>query len=99
KIEMGDTMFLSLFGAVESGAIYAIMAVGVYLSFRVLDFPDLTVDGSFVIGAAVSAIMIMNGTSPLMATILGAVVGFVAGCITGISHTNGIVNILIFGIL
>ena len=92
-------MFLSLFGAVESGAIYAIMALGVYLSFRVLDFPDLTVDGSFVTGAAVTAIMIMNGTSPLMATILGAVAGFVAGCITGIIHTKGNVNNLLSGIL
>src|SRR5699024_8391091 len=99
KMEMGDTMFLSLFGAVESGAIYAIMALGVYLSFRVMDLPDLTVDGSFGTGAAVTAIMIMNGTSALMATILGAVAGFVAGCITGIIHTKGNVNNLLPGIL
>lgn len=92
-------MFLSLFGAVETGAIYAIMALGVYLSFRVLDFPDLTVDGSFVTGAAVTAVMIMNGTSPLMATLLGALAGFLAGCITGIIHTKGNVNNLLSGIL
>src|SRR5699024_5345533 len=96
---MGDTMFLSLFGAVESGAIYAIMAVVVYLYLLVLDVQDLTVDSSFVTGAAVKAIMIMNGTSPLIATILGAVAGFVAGCITGIIHTKGNVNNLLSGIL
>lgn len=92
-------MFLSLFGAVESGAIYAIMALGVYLSFRVLDFPDLTVDGSFVTGAAVAAISIMNGLSPVLATILGATAGFFAGCITGILHTKGKINALLSGIL
>lgn len=92
-------MFLALFGAVESGAIYAIMALGVYLSFRVLDFPDLTVDGSFVTGAAVAAISIINGIPPIVATMLGAIAGFVAGCITGILHTKGKINALLSGIL
>lgn len=92
-------MFLSIFGAVESGAIYAIMALGVYLSFRILDFPDLTVDGSFVTGAAVAAIMIIHGQSPLLATLTGAFAGFIAGCITGIIHTKGKVNNLLSGIL
>lgn len=92
-------MFLSLFGAVESGMIYAIMALGVYLSFRVLDFPDLTVDGSFVTGAAVGTISIMNGVPPILAIILAALAGFVAGCITGILHTKGKINPLLSGIL
>ncbi|WLV25016.1 ABC transporter permease [Aciduricibacillus chroicocephali] len=92
-------MFISLFGAVESGMIYAIMALGVYLSFRVLDFPDLTVDGSFVTGAAVGTVSIMNGVPPIMATILAALAGFVAGCITGILHTKGKINPLLSGIL
>src|SRR5699024_8947264 len=96
---MRDDMFLSLFGAVESGAIYAIMALGVYLSFRVLDFPDLTVDGSFVTGAAVAAVSIMNGMPPVIGTILGALAGFVAGCITGVLHTKGKINALLSGIL
>lgn len=97
--EWGDEMFLSLFGAVESGAIYAIMALGVYLTFRVLDFPDLTVDGSFVTGAAVASISIMNGLPPLLGTILGALAGFIAGCITGVLHTKGKINALLSGIL
>ena len=52
-------MFTAIFGSVEQGIIYAIMALGVYLTFRVLDFPDLTVDGSFVTGAATAATMII----------------------------------------
>lgn len=92
-------MFISLFGAVESGFIFAIMALGVYLSFRVLDFPDLTVDGSFVTGAAVTAVAIMNGIPPVVATLLGALAGFIAGCITGILHTKGKINALLSGIL
>ena len=92
-------MFLSIFNAFESGLIYAIMALGVYISFRVLDFPDLTVDGSFVTGGAVAAISIINGVPPVLATILGAVAGFMAGSITGLLHTKGKVNALLSGIL
>jgi putative ABC transport system permease protein len=93
------SMFTAIFGAVESGVIYAIMALGVYLSFRVLDFPDLTVDGSFVTGAAIAAILIVNGTNPFLATILALFAGFIAGCITGILHTKGKINPLLSGIL
>lgn len=92
-------MFISLFGAVESGIIYAIMALGVYLSFRILDFPDLTVDGSFVTGAAVAAISIMNGVPPIFATVLATLAGFLAGCFTGMLHTKGKINALLSGIL
>ncbi|TQS72019.1 ABC transporter permease [Ornithinibacillus gellani] len=91
--------FIAIFGAVESGVIYAIMALGVYLSFRVLDFPDLTVDGSFVTGAAVAGISIMHGVSPVLATLLAAVAGFIAGCVTGVLHTKGKINALLSGIL
>lgn len=92
-------MLISLFGAVESGVIYAIMALGVYLTFRVLDFPDLTVDGSFVTGAAVAAFSIVNGVPPVLATILAAFAGFLAGCVTGILHTKGKINALLSGII
>jgi putative tryptophan/tyrosine transport system permease protein len=90
---------LALFGAVESGIIYAIMALGVYLTFRVLDFPDLTVDGSFVTGAGVAAISIVNGVSPIVATLMAIGAGFIAGCITGLLHTKGKINALLSGIL
>lgn len=75
------------------------MALGVYLSFRILDFPDLTVDGSFVTGAAVAATMIVSGVNPVIATITAIVIGFVAGCITGLLHTFGKINALLSGIL
>jgi putative tryptophan/tyrosine transport system permease protein len=75
------------------------MALGVYLSFRVLDFPDLTVDGSFVTGAAVAATMIVNGFNPFIATVAALFAGFIAGCITGLIHTVGKINALLSGIL
>ncbi|PKR78302.1 ABC transporter permease [Halalkalibacillus sediminis] len=92
-------MVSSLYGALESGLIYAIMALGVYLSFRILDFPDLTVDGSFVTGGAVASVMIVGGVDPFTATMTGAAVGFVAGCFTGLLHTKGKINPLLAGIL
>lgn len=92
-------MFISIFGSIESGILYAIMALGVYLSFRILDFPDLTVDGSFVTGAAVSAVLIVNGTSPVMATFAALITGFIAGSMTGLLHTKGKINPLLAGIL
>ncbi|WP_078548316.1 ABC transporter permease [Litchfieldia alkalitelluris] len=92
-------MPVAIFGSVEAGIIYAIMALGVYLSFRILDFPDLTVDGSFVTGAAVSAVLIINGVNPFLATLASLVAGFIAGCMTGILHTKGKINALLSGIL
>lgn len=92
-------MFIAIFGSIESGIIYALMALGVYLTFRILDFPDLTVDGSFVTGAGVAAMMIINGYSPIIATLTALVAGFIAGCVTGILHTKGKINPLLSGIL
>ncbi len=85
--------------AVELGLIYAIMALGVYLTFRILEFADLTVDGSFTTGAAVSAVGIVNGVNPLLATALGFASGLVAGAITGVLHTKGNIDGLLAGIL
>lgn len=70
---------IAFLGAIETGLIFALVAFGVYLSFRILDFPDLTVDGSFPLGAAVSAVLIVNGLNPWLAT--GAAV--FAGCLAG----------------
>ncbi|TDE98837.1 ABC transporter permease [Occultella glacieicola] len=86
-------------GAVELGLIYAVMALGVYLTFRILDFPDLTVDGSFTAGGATAAILIVNGVNPFAATAAGAAAGLVAGTITGLLHTKGGINPLLAGIL
>lgn len=92
-------MFNAIFGSFEAGAIYALMALGVYLSFRILDFPDMTVDGSFVTGAAVAAVLIVGGTNPFLATGIAIIIGFIAGCITGLLHTKGKINPLLAGIL
>ncbi|WP_048601399.1 ABC transporter permease [Rubeoparvulum massiliense] len=92
-------MSAALLGAWESGFIFAIMALGVYLSFRILDFPDLTVDGSFVTGAATAAMLIIQGVSPLIASLAALLAGFVAGVCTGLLHTKGHINPLLSGIL
>lgn len=85
--------------AVELGLLYAIMALGVYLTFRILEFADLTVDGSFTTGAGVAAIGIINGVSPAVTLILALVSGMVAGLITGLLHTKGHIDGLLAGIL
>lgn len=88
-----------MIGAVEVGLIYGVMALGVYLTFRVLNFPDLTVDGSFTTGAATAAVGILNGWHPVLATLAGFVTGFIAGGITGLLHTKGRIDGLLAGIL
>ena len=88
-----------MIGAVELGLIYGVMALGVYLTFRVLNFPDLTVDGSFTMGAAVSAAMITSGQNPVVATLAATGAGLIAGLITGLLHTKGRIDGLLAGIL
>ncbi|WGH85023.1 ABC transporter permease [Auritidibacter ignavus] len=85
---------------IELGLIYALLALGVYLTFRILDFPDLTVDQSFTTGAATAAMMMVHGGSnPLLAMLAAFVVGALAGIITGLLHTKGGINPLLAGIL
>lgn len=85
--------------AIDLGLIYAITALGVYLTFRILNLPDLTVDGSFTTGAAVAAKLIISGVPPLLATFAAVIAGMVAGWFTGILHTKGNINGLLAGIL
>ena len=73
----------SLFGAIEIGLIFALVALGVYISFRLLRFPDLTVDGSFPLGGAVCAVLIAAGINPWVATLAATAAGAVAGMVTG----------------
>lgn len=84
-----------LSGACELGLIYALVAFGVFLTFRVLNFPDLTVDGSFPLGAAVVAVCITHGVDPTLATLAALIAGMLAGCVTGILH----VHLRIMGLL
>lgn len=85
--------------AIELGFLYAIMALGVYLTFRILEFADLTVDGSFTTGAAVVAISIVNGVPPVLAVIAAFVSGLIAGLVTGLLHTKANIDGLLAGIL
>lgn len=73
----------SLFGALEIGLIFSLVALGVFISFRLLRFPDLTVDGSFPLGGAVAAVLISHGLDPFSATAIATVAGACAGLVTG----------------
>ncbi|ABQ61942.1 hypothetical protein H721_01981 [Brucella ovis IntaBari-2006-46-332] len=73
---------IAFWGAVELGLVFAFVAIGVYLAFRVLDFPDLTVDGSFPLGAAVTGVLILAGYNPWLAAAIAMVAGAAAGLVT-----------------
>lgn len=92
-------MLNSILGAVELGLLYALMALGVYITFRILDFPDLTVDGSFTTGGAIAAVMISHGANPWLASFVAFLGGLAAGICTGLLHTKGKINGLLSGIL
>jgi len=79
---------LQFLGSLELGMIYALVAVGVYLTFRIIDFPDLTVDGSFPLGAAVASICIIHGHNPVLATFLSLLAGALAGLVTAYLNTH-----------
>ena len=79
-------MQVILTSALEQGLLYSFMVLGVFLTFRVLDFPDLTVDGSLPLGAAVTATLITNGHSPFLATAAGVPPASSPGCVTGLLH-------------
>jgi len=81
------TLYAAL-GAIEQGFVYGIMVIGVYLTFRILDFPDLTVDGSLPLGAAISAVAITHGINPFLSLLLALAGGFVAGTVTAVLTTK-----------
>ena len=88
-----------LLGTIEQSFIFAIMVLGVYISYKILDFPDMTVDGSFPLGAAVSAALIVKGVNPLIALVVAMLAGAVAGLITGMIHVKLKVTNLLAGII
>ena len=79
------TLVISVF---EQGMIYAIMALGMYITYKILDFPDMTVDGSFPLGASLSAVLISQGMNPYLTLVLSFAAGLVAGTITGLIHVK-----------
>lgn len=94
---MGSWYALS--GSIEQGLAFGILALGVYLTFRILDFADLTVEGSFPLGAAVAAVLIVSGVHPIPATLVAFAAGLVAGAMTGLLHTKMRIAGLLAGIL
>ena len=88
-----------LLGTLEQSFIFAVMVLGVYISYKILDFPDMTVDGSFPLGAAVAAASIVKGVNPVLALILAMAAGAAAGFITGMIHVKLRVTNLLAGII
>lgn len=84
---------------VEQGLIYGILALGVYITYKILDFPDLTTDGSFPLGAAVTAALITKGVNPYLTLLAAFAAGALAGVCTGLIHVKGKVRDLLSGII
>ena len=86
-------------GVLEQGLIYGVLALGLLITYRILDFPDLTVDSSFPLGAAVSAVLTVNGMVPWLTLIISIFAGALAGLITGLIHVKCKVRDLLSGII
>lgn len=84
---------------IAQGFLWAVLGLGIYLTFRILNFPDLTTEGSFPLGGAVCVTAITSGISPVMATLLGVLAGMLAGLTTGLLFTKGKIPIILSGIL
>ncbi len=85
--------------AIGQGLLWALLGLGLYLTFRILDFCDMTVEGTFPLGAATAVTAITNGVNPFLATLLAVLAGMVAGLITGLLYTKGKIPSLLAGIL
>ena len=86
-------------GTITTGLLWSLLAVGVFITFRVLDVADLTVEGTFPMGAAISAVLITSGTNPILSILLAGVGGMMAGAVTGWIHTKLKIPALLAGIL
>jgi len=88
-----------IIGILEEGLIYAIMTLGVYITYKILDFPDLSVDGTFPMGAALTAALIQKGLPPVLILLIAFLAGALAGIITGLIHVRLKVRDLLSGII
>lgn len=84
---------------ISQGLIFGIGALGIYLTFRILDFPDLSVDGTFTLGCSVAAIIILKGYSPFIGIFVAFVAGSLAGMVTGLIHIKGNITEILSGII
>lgn len=89
----------AMLGAVSQGVLWGIMALGVYITFKILDFADMTVDGSFALGGCVCALLIVRGVNPLLAVFVATVAGSIAGLVTGFLTTKFKIPGILAGIL
>lgn len=88
-----------LIGILEQGFIYGIMALGIYISYRILDFPDLSADGTFPLGGAITAAFLIKGVNPWLTLLLAFLAGCLAGAFTGFLHVKLKIKDLLAGIL
>jgi len=88
-----------LIGSITIGLLLALLALGIFISFRVFDFPDITAEGSFTFGASTAAALIIAGWNPLLASFVAFIAGMAAGAVTGFIHTKFKINPLLAGIL
>lgn len=92
-------MLTIIIGIFEEGLAYAILALGIYITYKILDFPDLSVDGTFPLGGAVTVVLITAGVNPVLTLLLSFLTGALAGIITGIIHVKFKVRDLLSGII
>ncbi|GET68784.1 putative ABC transport protein (permease) [Streptococcus dysgalactiae subsp. equisimilis] len=88
-----------IISSVSQGLFWGILGLGIYLTFRILNFPDMTIEGSFPLGGAVTVTAISLGWNPLVATVLGMAAGALAGLLTGLLYTKGKIPTILAGIL
>lgn len=88
-----------IIGTVTQGLIYALLSYGIYITYKILDFPDLTVDGSFPLGAAVTAVLLIKGYNPYLTLLFAMAAGALAGLATGLIHVRLKVRDLLAGII
>lgn len=96
---MLEYIFGIILGILEEGFLYGIMALGVYITYKILDFPDLSVDGTFPLGGAVTAVLIVLGVNPFLTLLISFAAGALAGVITGFIHVKFRVRDLLSGII
>lgn len=88
-----------IISSVSQGLLWGVLGLGIYLTFRILNFPDMTTEGSFPLGGAVTVTLINSNVNPLLATLAGMIAGMLAGLVTGLLYTKGEIPTLLAGIL
>ncbi|EFU73876.1 ABC transporter permease [Enterococcus italicus] len=88
-----------IISSIGQGFLWSILGLGIFMTFRILNFPDMTTEGSLPLGGAVCVTAIVHGISPILATVLGILAGMCAGLVTGLLYTKGKIPVLLAGIL